>query len=267
MLPLGHLRHGSLATDNARLGTSATPASLPYTLRLRSGARSIQLVLRSRALAPLVIYRRHLPAVFMGAKRELVLLSSWGLGIPLLAYFISFAMPILLPRYFLFSSLALFMLLTYLASLVPVSTPARCLLLAALVAPTALAANQTPIIRPDWRSAVERVVHYWPLSDSLLVVSPPWEEIPFSYYYSRTSAEGLAGTSREGSPVADTAIFTVDLADAVATRVPAHINTLVVIGHEQAPLILENANGCRFRERRREALSQLTLHYDRDCQA
>lgn len=117
-----------------------------------------------------------------GTAERLTVLAAWGIGAPLVAYAVSRSTSILLPRYLLFASLGLWLLLAYVVSLAPVRGWRRALLIALLVAPTLLNRAELPMAHPDWRRVSELVEQHFVRHSTQVVVSPEWEAYTLAYY-------------------------------------------------------------------------------------
>ena len=123
---------------------------------------------------------------FRADPTKLALLGLWAF-LPLLAdYALAMLTPIFLPRYLLYSSIGLILLIAYLVSIAPVSRSTRCAGMAGMFVLAAARLHLSPPKPQDWRSTVT-VVKAEQDPGSTVVISSDSQRLAFAYYYDRAA--------------------------------------------------------------------------------
>lgn len=201
-----------------------------------------------------------------GAVERLTVLAAWGIGVPVVAYAVSQSISVVLPRYLLFASLGLWLLLGYVVSLAPARGWRRVLLIAVVVAPTVLNVAEVPMARPDWRHAIGIVKEHSDPTSSQIVVSPEWEAVTIAYYLidparmesfdDVTGSLGFEGVRAARDP------------DEAIAQLSERIRTVILVTAETNDhvVVLSMPQMCFFRERFTAHPTQLYVRVlDRDC--
>jgi mannosyltransferase len=200
------------------------------------------------------------------ALERLVILASWGVGAPLIAYAVSGSLSVVLPRYLLFASLGLWLAIAYVVSLAPVQRWRRALLLALLGGPTLVGSSDPAISRPDWEGAMAIVRDNLTPSRTQLVV-PDWDAITVAYYLlDDPGVDALWDVAGALSPLG---VHVSRDPDGVIWRLSEQVDTVILItdpSHELA-VVLSMPQMCFFRERFRAQPNQLVVRVlDRSCE-
>jgi len=201
-----------------------------------------------------------------GALERLTVLVAWGVGVPLVAFAVSRSVSIVLPRYLLFASLGLFLLLAYVVSLAPVRGWRRAALVGLLVVPTLIGVTTDPVPRADWRHAIEIARSHAHPHESQIVAGPEWEALPIGYHVLGANGMGtidsvLRNLGFEGVRVArDPEVLLADL--------PATIDTVVLVSplSSEHVAVLAMPQLCFLRERFAAYPRELSVRVlERDC--
>lgn len=201
-----------------------------------------------------------------GVAERLTVLASWGIGAPLVAYAVSRSISVVLPRYLLFASLGLWLLLAYVVSLAPVNPWRRALLLALVFGPTVLNLTDVPISRPDWRHAVAIVKDNFDPASSRVVVSPDWESVTMAYYL--LGPPGAGSVWDVSGQLEFAGVHVARDPEEVIADLSGTIQTLILVTDDANDhvVVLAMPQMCLFRERFTARPSQLVVRVlDRDC--
>ena len=201
-----------------------------------------------------------------GAAERLTVLAAWGIGVPLVAYAVSRSISIVLPRYLLFASLGLWLLLAYVVSLAPVPGWLRALLIALVVGPTLLNGSEPSIARPDWRHAIGIVNEHSVPTSSQVIVSPEWEAVTIAYYMIDLASTGSVGDLHRNLGFAGVRVARDP--EEVISDLSDQIRTLILVTDEadEHVVVLSMPQMCFFRERFTAHPRQLSVRVlDRDC--
>lgn len=207
------------------------------------------------------------PRRLQGAALRLTLLAAWGIGVPFLAFAMSSRLSVVLPRYLLFASLGLYLLLGYVVSLAPARGWRKAALVALLLVPTLASVRDVPIVRADWRSAINVAREHLVSPAERVIVSPEWESVTAAYYVVPTHADAssmddvVRNLGFEG-------VLVVRDPDESLAELPATVRTVILVAPDpyDHPLLLTMPQLCAFRERRMTRLGELTVRvFDRDC--
>jgi hypothetical protein len=147
---------------------------------------------------------------------------------------VSQLVPIFLHRYLLYVSLALVLLLGRAIVALPVPPAVRVAIAAGLAFASFATHLRAPILRPDWRGAAA-IVQAERRPGSVVVVSPPFQLLPFAFHYSRAAFdEPGAGLSAR---LAQERVIGLRLDDALRAAPDLPTDRVVLaVSEEVAPL-------------------------------
>jgi mannosyltransferase len=156
---------------------------------------------------------------------KLALLGLWAF-LPLLAdYALAMLTPIFLPRYLLYSSIALTLLIAYLISIAPISRSASCAVMVCMFALAVARLHLSPPKPQDWRAAAT-VVKAEQVPGSTVFISSAWQELPFAYYYDRAAFVDYDSTVKR---LEDRAVLAVKNADELAAALRRRPAKLILV--------------------------------------
>jgi len=156
---------------------------------------------------------------------KLALLGLWAF-LPLLGdYALAMLTPIFLPRYLLYSSIALTLLVAYLISIAPISSLARCAVMVCMFALAVARLHLSPPKPQDWRSAAA-IVKAEQDPGSTVVISSAWQQLPFAYYYDRAAFIDFDSTIKH---LEDRAVLAVKNADELAAALLRRPAKLILV--------------------------------------
>lgn len=202
-----------------------------------------------------------------GAVERVTLLAAWGIGVPFVAFAVSRGVSIVLPRYLLFASLGMWLLLGYVAALAPARGWRKAALIALLVVPTLTRVGDAPIARADWRSALAIAQeHVVPLA-TRTIVSPEWEAVTVAYYVlpPTSSASSMDDVLRN---LGFEGVLVARDPDEVIADLPASVARVILVGADafDHPAVLGMPQMCSFRERLAARMQDVAVRvFDRDC--
>lgn len=201
-----------------------------------------------------------------GAAERLVLLAAWGIGVPLVAYAMSSSVSVVLPRYLLFASLGLWLLLAYVTSLASVRVWERALLLSLVLTPSLLNLGVSPVPRPDWQAALDLARENSVPDRSRVVVSPEWEAVTVAYH--ELDARSMGSTIDMVRNLGFEGVDVVRDPDQAIAELAEKVQTLILVANEGSDhaVVLSMPQMCFFRERFTARPEQLSVRVlDRDC--
>ena len=162
---------------------------------------------------------------FRADPAKLALLGLWAF-FPLLAdYALSVLTPIFLPRYLLYSSIGLILLIAYLVSIAPVSRPTRYAAMAAMFALAGARLHLNPPKPQDWRSTVA-IVKAEQDPGSTIVISSDSQRLAFAYYYDQAAFVDYAVT---GKRLEERGVLAVDNTDELASALLRRPTKLILV--------------------------------------
>lgn len=201
------------------------------------------------------------------AVLRLTMLAAWGVGVPVVAYALSGRVSIVLPRYLLFVSLGLWLLLGYVVSLAPARGWRKAALVALLCVPTLAGVRDVPIVRADWRSALGLAREHVGSPAARVIVSPEWELVTVAYYVLPPESVASSVDDVVRNLGFEGVLVARDPDEAIADLPPA-VGSIALVAADPfdhaVPLAMPGL--CTFRERRATRLGELTVRIlDRDC--
>lgn len=202
-----------------------------------------------------------------GAVERLTLLAAWGIGVPFVAFAMSRDVSVVLPRYLLFASLGLWLLLGYVAVLAPARGWRKAALIAVFVVPTLARVGEVPIARADWRTALAIAREHTVPLETRTIVTPEWEAFTVAYYVlpPASTASSIDDVLRN---LGFEGVLVARDPDEVIAELPETVARVVVVGADAFDhhTVLAMPQMCSFRERLAARVPDVAVRvFDRDC--
>lgn len=202
-----------------------------------------------------------------GVVLRLTLLAAWGIGVPLAAFAISGRVSVVLPRYLLFTSLGLWLLLAYAVSLAPARGWRRAMLVALLLVPTLAGVRDVPVVRADWRAALAVARSDFVSPTTRMIVSPEWESVTAAYYVLPPDADAFSMDDVVRNLGFEGVLVARDPEEPLA-ELSGNVRRVILVAADpyDHPVVLAMPQLCALREQRATRLGDLTVRvFDRDC--